>query len=91
MTFISVLFSIKDINAARASEEIACELVMRIPVVKSFIDEEEKRIDDRLKTEFAHSIHPVGEELNKNKINSLLIHLLNTNKSTNSISLLKSC
>lgn len=61
--------ALKDINSARASEEIARELVMRIPIAKPFVEEEEKRIDDRLKTEFAHSIHPVDEELNKNKIN----------------------
>jgi hypothetical protein len=63
--------TLKDINSARASEEIARELVMRIPIVKSFVEEEEKRIDDILNAEFAHSIHPVDEELNKNKINSI--------------------
>ena len=63
--------SLRDVYAARASEEVARELVMRIPIVDSFIEEEEKRIDDRLKAALAHSIRPVDKELNKNKINSI--------------------
>jgi hypothetical protein len=63
--------SLRDVYAARASEEVARELVMRIPIVDSFIEEEEKRIDDRLNAVLAHSIRPVDEELNKNKINSI--------------------
>ena len=63
--------SLRDVYAARASEEVARELVMRIPIVDSFIEEEEKRIDDRLKATLAHPIRPVDEELNKNKINSI--------------------
>ncbi len=63
--------SLRDVYAARASEEVARELVMRIPIVDSFIEEEEKRINDRLKAVLAHSIRPVDEDLNKNKINSV--------------------
>jgi hypothetical protein len=62
---------LKDVFSARASEEVARELVMRIPIVDSFIEEEERRIDDRLKAALAHPIRPIDEELNKNKINSI--------------------
>lgn len=59
---------LKDVFSARASEEVARELVMRIPTVESFIEEEESRIDDILKkTTLDQSIHHVDEVLN-NKI-----------------------
>ncbi len=41
--------SLRDVYAARASEEVVRELVIRIPIVKSFIDEENQRIKDRIK------------------------------------------
>ncbi len=47
--------SLRDVYAARASEEVARELVLRIPIVKSFIEAEELRV----------------KELMKNKITSL--------------------
>ena len=42
--------SLRDVYAARASEEVVRELVMRIPIVKSFIEEEDQRIKDRINT-----------------------------------------
>ena len=62
---------LKDINSVRASEEVARELVMKIPIVESLIEDVEKRIDDRLKRESPHSIFTFDEELNKNKSNPI--------------------
>lgn len=42
--------SLRDVYAARASEEVARELVLRIPIVESFIQEEENRINDLIRT-----------------------------------------
>ncbi len=41
--------SMRDVYAARASEEVVRELVLRIPIVQEFIDEEDRRIKDRIK------------------------------------------
>jgi hypothetical protein len=41
--------SMRDVYAARASEEVVRELVLRIPIVNSFIEEEEQRIKERIK------------------------------------------
>lgn len=41
--------SMRDIYAARASEEVVRELVIRIPIVNSFIEEEELLIKERIK------------------------------------------
>ncbi|MCP4268089.1 MAG: hypothetical protein GY777_21375 [Candidatus Brocadiaceae bacterium] len=41
--------SMRDVYAARASEEVVRELVLRIPVVNKFIEEEDQRIKDRIK------------------------------------------
>ena len=41
---------LRDVYAARASEEVARELVLRIPIIESFIEEEEQRIKDRIET-----------------------------------------
>jgi hypothetical protein len=38
----------RDINAARASEEVVRELVLKIPIVNEFIEEERKRIKDKI-------------------------------------------
>lgn len=62
---------LRDVFAARASEEVARELVLRIPVVKSFIDEEEMRIDEKVRTRLSDSTHLAGKELSENKIISV--------------------
>ncbi len=41
--------SMRDVYAARASEEVVRELVLRIPIVNSFIEEEEQLIRARIK------------------------------------------
>lgn len=62
---------LKDVFSARASEEVARELVIRIPIVESFIEEEASRIDDILKEALPKpSIHPVDNGFN-NKTTSL--------------------
>ena len=43
--------SMRDVYAARASEEVVRELVLRIPIVKEFIEEEDRRIKDRIRNE----------------------------------------
>jgi len=45
--------SLRDVYAARASEEVVRELVIRIPIVKSFIEEEDQRIKDRINTKLS--------------------------------------
>ncbi|GAX61812.1 hypothetical protein SCALIN_C28_0014 [Candidatus Scalindua japonica] len=45
--------SMRDVYAARASEEVVRELVLRIPIVNSFIEEEEKRIKERIKEQLS--------------------------------------
>jgi len=40
--------SMRDVYAARASEEVVRELVIRIPIVDSFIEEEEQRIKEKI-------------------------------------------
>ncbi|MEE9605217.1 MAG: hypothetical protein V3V70_06560, partial [Candidatus Scalindua sp.] len=52
--------SLRDVYAARASEEVSRELVLRIPLVKSFIEDEEQRIRDRIKTKLKYlpTSHP---------------------------------
>lgn len=62
---------LRDVFAARASEEVARELVLRIPIVKSFIEEEEKRIDERIRTKLKHSTHLVDKDPGKNEISSI--------------------
>jgi hypothetical protein len=46
--------SLRDVYAARASEEVVRELVIRIPIVKSFIEEEDQRIKDRINTKLSY-------------------------------------
>jgi len=41
--------SMRDVYAARASEEVVRELVIRIPIVNSFIEEEEQRIKEKIR------------------------------------------
>ena len=41
--------SMRDVYAARASEEVVRELVLRIPIVNSFIEEEEQLIRERIR------------------------------------------
>ncbi len=45
--------SMRDVYAARASEEVVRELVIRIPIVNSFIEEEEQRIKERIKAKLS--------------------------------------
>ncbi|GJQ57471.1 MAG: hypothetical protein D8M57_18220 [Candidatus Scalindua sp. AMX11] len=42
--------SLRDVYAARASEEVARELVLRIPIVESFIEAEDLRVKEMMKT-----------------------------------------
>ncbi len=46
--------SLRDVYAARASEEVTRELVIRIPIVTSFIEEEDQRIKDRINTKLSY-------------------------------------
>ncbi len=46
--------SMRDVYAARASEEVVRELVIRIPIVHSFIEEEERLIRERIKEKLSH-------------------------------------
>ncbi len=46
--------SLRDVYAARASEEVSRELVLKIPIVESFIEEEEQRIRDRIRTKLTY-------------------------------------
>lgn len=57
---------LKDVFSARASEEVARELVMRIPIVESFVKEEERRIDDILRNaKLVPSVLPYDEGFSK--------------------------
>lgn len=46
--------SMRDVYAARASEEVTRELVIRIPLVTSFIEEEDQRIKDRINSKLSY-------------------------------------
>jgi Putative lipoprotein GNA1162-like len=46
--------SLRDVSAARASEEVVRELVIRIPLVESFIEEEDQRIKDRINSKLSY-------------------------------------
>jgi len=46
--------SMRDVYAARASEEVVRELVLRIPIVNSFIEEEEQLIRERIREKMSH-------------------------------------
>ena len=46
--------SLRDVYAARASEEVVRELVLRIPIVDTFIEEEGLRIKERIKAKLTH-------------------------------------
>jgi hypothetical protein len=59
--------SMRDVYAARASEEVARELVIRIPIVNSFIEEEEQRIKDKINTKLSYLPTPETEALNEDK------------------------
>ena len=64
--------SLRDVYAARASEEVARELVLRIPIVKSFIEEEDRRINDLIKTKLISSTAPDHEVADQDKNNLTL-------------------
>ncbi len=53
--------SMRDVYAARASEEVVRELVLRIPIVKEFIEEEDQRIKDRIKKNLSCLPTPVNK------------------------------
>ena len=59
--------SLRDVYAARASEEVVRELVIRIPLVTSFIDEEDQRIKDRINSKLTYLTTPESETLNEDK------------------------
>jgi hypothetical protein len=59
--------SLRDVYAARASEEVVRELVIRIPIVKSFIEEEDQRIKDRINAKLSYLPTPETEALNEDK------------------------
>jgi hypothetical protein len=62
--------SMRDVYAARASEEVVRELVIRIPIVTSFIEEEEQRIKDRIRTKLSYLSTPETGALNEDKGNN---------------------
>ena len=45
--------SMRDVYAARASEEVVRELVLRIPIVNSFIEEQEQHIKERIEAKLS--------------------------------------
>ena len=45
--------SMRDVYAARASEEVVRELVLRIPIVNSFIEEQKQHIKERIKAKLS--------------------------------------
>jgi len=59
--------SMRDVYAARASEEVVRELVIRIPIVNSFIEEEEQRIKDKINAKLSYLPTPETEALNEDK------------------------
>ena len=59
--------SLRDVYAARASEEVVRELVIRIPIVKSFIEEEDQRIKDIINAKLSYLPTPETEALNEDK------------------------
>lgn len=59
--------SMRDIYAARASEEVVRELVIRIPIVDSFIEEEEQRIKDKINTKLSYLSTSDSGALNEDK------------------------
>ena len=59
--------SMRDVYAARASEEVVRELVIRIPIVNSFIEEEEQRIKDKINTKLSYLPTPETGILNEDK------------------------
>ncbi len=59
--------SMRDVYAARASEEVVRELVIRIPIVTSFIEEEEQRIKDKINTKLSYLPTPDTATLNEDK------------------------
>ncbi|MGR3302925.1 MAG: GNA1162 family protein [Candidatus Scalindua sp.] len=59
--------SMRDVYAARASEEVVRELVIRIPIVTTFIEEEEQRIKDRINTKLSYLATSETEALNEDK------------------------
>jgi hypothetical protein len=59
--------SMRDVYAARASEEVVRELVIRIPIVNSFIEEEEQRIKDKINAKLSYLPTPETEVLNEDK------------------------
>ena len=59
--------SMRDVYAARASEEVVRELVIRIPIVTTFIEEEEQRIKDRINTKLSYLTTSETEALNEDK------------------------
>ncbi len=61
--------SLRDVYAARASEEVSRELVLRIPIVESFIEEEEQRIRDRIKTKLTYLPAATSGMVNENENN----------------------
>lgn len=56
--------SMRDVYAARASEEVVRELVLRIPIVKEFIDEEDRRIKERIKKNLSFLPTPDSKVIN---------------------------
>ncbi len=59
--------SLRDVYAARASEEVTRELVIRIPIVKSFIEDEDQRIKDRINSKLSYLPTSETETLNEDK------------------------
>lgn len=75
--------SLRDVYAARASEEVVRELVIRIPIVESFIEEEEQRIENRIKTKLTYLPTSSPTIDNKNESISTAIPSIQKEKETN--------
>ncbi len=72
--------SLRDVYAARASEEVSRELVLRIPIVESFIEEEEQRIRDRIKTKLTYLPAATSGMVNENENNPATVPSIQNEK-----------
>ena len=75
--------SMRDVYAARASEEVVRELVIRIPIVTTFIDQEDQRIKDRIRTKLSYLSNSSTTIVNENETNSTTIASVQNEKQTN--------
>ena len=65
--------SMRDVYAARASEEVVRELVLRIPIVKKFLEEEDKRIKDVIEHNLLNLPTPDTKPIDTTKVSNISI------------------